>query len=487
MPQITLRPYQRRAVNDVMRHWRDQTAERVCLVAPTGSGKTVMGEEVAFRAYQAGAPILWVAHRRELVKQAASHLSRRFAPEDVGLIMPGEPYNPDAKVQVGTVQTLLASGKRPDARLVVFDECAHYVADDWSSLHEAYPNTRLLGLTATPQRTDGRPLGDMFERLVVAAQYSDLIRDGHLVPCAVYQPPERVDNNELALDPVKAYQAHAEGSRAFCFAPTVELATQYAAAFNEVGIPATMVEASTPTAERDSAVERFRAGDIRVLCNVYIFTEGTDIPAAQTIILARGCSHASPYLQMVGRVLRPAPDKTEAVLIDLTGASLKHGLPTEDRVYSLEGNAITTVRETPLKVCLRCGYTMSAADMKCPRCGFTFPVKRKPQPKIHDMMLRRVYAGADTPPDARYREYLRLRGIQKDRGYDLYWVAREYKKLFHQDPTFDDVSREERTAYFCRLAALARSKGWKRGYALIRYRELLGQWPTQQQKQVAGL
>jgi ribosomal protein L40E len=439
-----------------------------------------MGEEIAYRAYTAGAPILWVAHRRELVKQARKHIGRRFNQGDIGLIFPGEPHNPDAKVQVATVQTMLASGHRPAARLVVWDEAHHYVADDWSQVREAYPEARHLGLTATPERSDGRALGDMFDTLVVAAQYSELIEQGHIVPCAVYQPPERLDANEMALNPVKAYKEYGAGGQAFCFASSVELAEKYAKAFSRAGYPAAVIEANTPAAERDSKLEAFDRGRITVLCNVYTLTEGVDIPQASVCILARGCSHPSPYLQMCGRVLRPHPGKTEARLIDLTGVSLAPGFgyPTEDRIYSLTGDAIKTTRTQALKVCLRCGYTMPSTDMRCPRCQYVFVPKPIKQPYIHDIALRRVYDGKDTPTDARYAEYLRLREIQKREGHSCYWTLKRYKHLFGQPPSFADVTQDEKKEEYKKLVAQGRAKNIRQGAADVRFKGMFGHWPS---------
>jgi superfamily II DNA or RNA helicase len=254
--------------------------------------------------------------------------------------MSGKYETRGARIQVGTVQTLLARHKRPEVRTVVLDEAHHYVADDWRQLADSYPGTKTVGLTATPERGDGTPLGDLFEELVVAASYSGLIRDRFLVPARVYRPSMNL-GNDLAQDPVKAWIAYSEGSPAFVFCARVETALSLAKRFRDAGVQAGTIEAMTPTRDREDTLSAFRRGRLRVITNVNTMTEGVDVPAARTVILARAFGHVGGYLQAVGRVLRPAKDKPDAILIDLTGASIRHGLPTDDREYSLDGCAIS--------------------------------------------------------------------------------------------------------------------------------------------------
>lgn len=474
----SLRPYQSRAVADVSRLY-DTGIRRVLLVSPTGSGKTRLAEEFIYLERQAQGAVVFIVHRRELLRQAANRLRLRFPELDVAIIGPGEELDLAAPIQVATVQTLLARDIRPAASLIILDEAHHYAATDWRSLAEHYRNARLLGLTATPERQDGRPLGDLFDALVVAASYSELVRDGHLVPCRVYQPPE-IMGSDLAQDPLQAWQRYAEGSRSFVFTAGVDGAYELAERFRAAGIPAGTVEAKTPKGERDELLDDFATGKLTVLTNVFALTEGVDIPAARCCLLARGCGHVGPYLQMVGRVLRPAPGKSDAILIDLTGATLLHGLPTEDRAYSLDGEGIRRTSPAPLRTCLKCGSTVLAAHRICPECGFEFPVESRKLPRIYDLELHAVYAGADTPSDAKGREYRRLREFARQKGWSVGWVAREYKKLFSELPPMPDVSDEERRDEYRRLVQFANEKNYKPGFALIRYKDLFGAWPRRE-------
>lgn len=464
----TLREYQARAVATVVDAWASGQ-RAVCLVSPTGSGKTRMGVELA------SGRVLWIAHRRELLSQARDALLANGA-QSVGIVAPGHVYDASCRVQVASVQTLLARGERPAASLVVYDEAHHYIADDWKRVSEAYPSAAVLGLTATPQRADGKPLGDMFDRLVVAAQYSELVRLGHIVRCKAFQPPEVQQANALAKDPVAAYKLHAPGTLAFCFVQNVKVAHECAARFCEHEVGAAVIEAETPPQERRDILRDFAAGRIRVLVNVYTMTEGVDVPQAQTVILARGVGKQGPYLQMAGRVLRPHPSKDHAILIDLSGASIVHGLPTDDRLYSLDGDGVRRASETPLRYCPECGATYEGGP-DCPECGCVRESPAKPPPAIYDLDLREVWAGAATPDDAKERERQRLLTMARLKGWSLGWVAREYRKLFSEPPWLGDVPDDERCAEFGRLRAMGEERGYKPGFAAVRFKDLFGAWP----------
>lgn len=468
----TLRDYQERAVRRVREEWEKHRA--VCLVAPTGSGKTTMGAELV-----GSTRTVWIAHRRELIKQAADRLESCGV--SVGCVCPGMPEDEHAQVQVCTVQTLLASGHRPPAELLVLDECHHYApaAGEWTSLREAYPNSRVLGLTATPQRRDGSPLGDVFQALVEAASYSELVLAGHLTECHVYAAPEGRPGNGWSTDPIDAYRTHANGTRAFMFVNRVHHCHEWAAKFSVAGIPAVAVDGTTPKKERAEALSRFESGDALVLVNVNTMTEGVDVPAAATCILGRSSEHASGYLQMVGRILRPYPGKTHATLIDLVDATHQHGYPTEDRRYSLDGNAITLTRDVDLVTCLNCG-AIHPASTSCPRCSFKRPVKEPPPVLIYSLSLRRVYAGRDTPSDAKELEWRRLFEFCRARKWSLKWAVDQYEKVFFERPSgelLNLIPQDERRAFYENDRAYGQSKGFKPGFPAARYRDVFGTWP----------
>lgn len=362
---------------------------------------------------------------------------------------------------------------------VLVHNCHHFVSDDWRALAEHYRIARALGLTATPERSDGRPLGDIFDALVVAAKYSELLRDGFLVPCLVHHP-SKILGSDLAQDPLVAYQRLAAGSRAFVYCGSVDAAKELSRRFRDAGTEARTIAGTTPTAERDRYLADFEAGSVRVLTNVFTLTEGVDIPAAQTAIIARGCSHVGTYLQIAGRVLRPHPEKEHAILIDLVGAALQHGMPTEDRDYALSEKGITRTSLAPMKVCPKCLATILSAYQECPDCGQSFEVDsfgHRTGPQIYDMELRSVFAGAHTPSTAKVREYRRLRELARAKGWNLYFVIKQYKKLFGVAPVIVDATPQEKAEEFARLRKTAASKGFKAGFAAMRFKDLFGHWP----------
>lgn len=359
--------------------------------------------------------------------------------------------------------------------------CHHYVADEWQKFHAAYAGVFTIGLTATPERMDGRPLGDMFDGLVVGAHYSELLAGGHLVPCTTYAPEtgEKLASG-VALDPVDAYLKFAGGERGFLFTNRVDTAELLAKRFCEVGVPAAAISERTPKGDRARIMAEFKAGDLRLLTNVAVLTEGVDVPDAAVCVLASPCSHQGGFLQKVGRVLRPAPGKTHARLIDLVGAVFSHGLPTEDRAYNLDGDEGIS-READaipaLSTCQACGCVYPAGR-KCPACGFA-PAYEPPTVVVHNIALREVYAGKLTPTAAKRSEFDRLVALAKRNRWSLGWVAKEYLKLFEEEPLpyFQKFDRDEKRAEYERLLALATEKGFQRGWAAHRYRALFGVWP----------
>ena len=440
---MMLRDYQARAVT-AARGLLD-AGKRTLIVAPTGSGKTVMGVAAIGGATDA----IWICHRIELVDQARAKL-------------------PDS-VTVETIQTLLARADGGRGKLVVLDECHHYAADAWGEAIASLHPRAVLGLTATPERPDGRGLAHLFDHLITAAQYSELIAAGHLVDCDLLRPSESL-GSDLAQPAHSAWAEHAAGRRGFAFFRSVEECL----AFCEVIPRARTISYRTGADERADTLAAFRAGDLDVLCSVYALTEGVDVPESAVCLLARGCAHASTYLQMVGRVLRPCAGKTRALLIDLPGVSHGHGAPTEDRVYSLQ-HGIKTAKLGALKMCPTCGATVEAAAQTCEVCGHEFGGGvGRPPPKIWDVELRKVFAGELTPVDAKRREWQRISGMCAERGFSLSWGVREYKKLFHAAP---DVTADQERSIVDQLRQHAVDRGYKPGYALAIFKQEFGRWP----------
>jgi DNA repair protein RadD len=383
---MNLRPYQTRAIDDLRATYQRGSRAPV-LVLPTGGGKTVIAAEIIRSAVSLGRRVLFLAHRRELIDQAARKLAAAGI-HDVRTIQAASDLGSRrAPVTVASVPTLTKWQTMPPADLVVFDECHHVVAKTWRKIADAYGLSRLLGLTATPQRSDGSPLGDVFDALVVGSTVAELTDAGHLVRCRTFAPPNVLDTARVALTPAEAYAQFGEGRRGVVFCSTRDEAAAIAGT-----IPgAAVVHGAMPTGKRAAALKT-----ARVLVNVHVLTEGWDDPECSICILARKPQHAGTYLQMVGRVLRPAPGKPYATVVDLCGSSLVHGTADTPRAFTLDGGGIrrTDDRE-PIRQCPSCGAVFVSAQ-QCPECGRTFQAKQRAELRSTGVGVQEL--GAQTPP-----------------------------------------------------------------------------------------
>jgi superfamily II DNA or RNA helicase len=400
----TLRPYQQRCIDEARQRYI-QGARSICIVAPTGAGKTIIGAEIARRAR---GKVLWLAHRHELVDQAKEKLP--------------------ADIPVATIQGLLASGQRPEADILVWDEVHHAVADEWGKLMADYRGALRIGLTATPERSDGRPLGDVCDALVVAASYSELMAGGYIVDCDVFAPAK---GKTLAMTVPEAVDTYARGKQTIVFCDLVASAQKASAEIPSSAV----IHADTDHDTRRDLVTRFRAGDLQVLLNVYVLSEGFDAPNAEVCVLGVSVGHASGYLQRVGRVLRPFPGKERARIVDLVGSSHDHGHPTIDREYSLEGQAIRRKGKAPvLWQCKYCGWVTGAQpkDRKCVHCGKKIPEPEAIRTARRKMKRQEKYAR--TTADQREADYQKLLGVAKARGYKLGWAKHVYHSRYGEWP-----------------------------------------------------
>lgn len=479
-----LRPHQQRACSEVAAAWLSGV-RRVCLVMPTGAGKTRAGVELAGMIPPERHPgrnprVLWLAHRTELLEQAASKL--REAGGDVAIVSPNHPPDPWASVQVASLDTLVARGLRPPADLVVKDECHHAAAETYSAVLAHYADALHLGLTATPQRQDGKALGEHYDRLVVGAQYSELLKAGYIAKCRVRRAPEYL-GSDLARSPLDEWRESAGGALTFAFAPSVTIAHKWAAEFNAAGSPSACIEGNTADDERRRILDDFRAGKLRVLWNVFVLTEGVDVPDAKCCLLARGVGHAGTYLQMVGRVLRPPG---EALLLDMSGASWIHGLPTSDRSYSLTGRSIRVTGEA-LKNCPQCGACIEAAHPTCPECGYVWEKKESQAARIWDMALQWAVDEAGGDPAAvslehKRREWERLMGLVETREkWSVSFARKEFEALFGEPPPAEWVmaaSGGVQVKELAKLLGVARAKSYKQGWVAYKFKSRFGRWPS---------
>lgn len=372
--RVTLRPYQAEALDRVAAA-EARGVRRQLLVAATGLGKTVMFCALAERR---GGRTLILAHRDELVQQAAAKVAEVWPTADVGIVK-AERDEVTAQVVVASVQTLaresrlerlvaayeddrLLLGHVDPFGLVVVDEAHHAAAESYRRILDRLrvgedTGPLLLGVTATPDRGDGQGLDDLFDEVVAAYDILWGIRSGFLsdlrgirvtlddldlsavrVSRGDYQAGDAgraLQDAGSAPAVVRAWQEHAAGRPTLVFTPTVALAAEMAAEFVGAGITAAYVSGETPLDDRRRILADFAAGRISVLANCAVLTEGYDEPSVACVVIARPTKSRALYTQMVGRGTRRHPDKVDCLVLDVVGATAQHSLVTIPSLFGL--------------------------------------------------------------------------------------------------------------------------------------------------------
>lgn len=356
MSEVKLRYYQEQGIRNIFDAWNPQTQNRmnVLFQMPTGTGKTTVFSEIVRRARQKDKTVLIVVHRRELVAQIAERLS--FFQVDAGIISGNIKADENKAVQVATIQTL-TKRSYPKAEIVIIDECHHAKAATYKKLWKIYPDARFLGVTATPIRMSGEGFSDLFDVLVNSGELSYFIEHNYLVKIrqivgitpdlssvkvkmndyAQNELGEIMQDEHLMADLVDSYKREAMDKKMIAFAVNVEHSKSIAAQYNASGIIAEHLDAKTPKPEREEILNKFKRGEIKVLCNVDIVSEGFDVPDCEAVQLARPTKSLALYLQQVGRCMRPAQGKTCGIVLDNAGLWLEHGFCQQNREWTLEG------------------------------------------------------------------------------------------------------------------------------------------------------
>lgn len=395
---ITLRPYQATLVERTRANFIAGRTSQL-LVLPTGGGKTVCFSYMAERAVSKGLRVWILAHRVELLDQISRTLREFAVPH--GMIAPGYLGDRRKPVQVASVFTLARRLDRYEAPdLIIVDEAHHAISTStWGKVITAFPKAKLLGVTATPIRLSGEGLGDLFQCMVQGPTMRELIDLGALSPYRLFAPAgvdlsgvhtragdfvrgeieAAMDKPSITGDAVSHYQKLAPGRRAVAFCVSVEHAVHVAESFRAAGIPAQAIDGAMDRTLRASVLSEFAAGRIQVLASCDLISEGFDVPAIEAAILLRPTQSLGLYLQQVGRALRTFPGKSEAIILDHAGNVKRHGLPDEERVWSLDGThrqKKAARSEVPVKTCGSCFATVESAATHC-RCGWEFPVQKR--------------------------------------------------------------------------------------------------------------
>jgi superfamily II DNA or RNA helicase len=355
-------------------------------------------------------------------------------------------------VQVASVQTiarrLSAIDWQPD--LIIIDEAHHATAGQWDRILQHWPSAYRLGVTATPCRLDGRGLRSAFDHLVLGPSVAELIDTGYLSHSRIYAPPLVADlsgirtragdyaNDQAAAamdrptvtgDAIAHYQRLAAGQQAIAFCCNIAHAESVCAAFLAAGIRAVLLLGTTT--DRDQVVADFGAGLVQVLVTVDVVSEGFDVPAASVAILLRPTKSLGLYLQQVGRVLRPAPGKQVALILDHVGNVTRHGFPDDHRDWTLDdGIRRTAGTAAPsVRTCPEC-YAAFKPQPICPVCGAQCaPITNR---KIRQLAgelqeLKRSEMRQARRKQGTARTLEQLLALANERGYSPGWAYR----IFH--------------------------------------------------------
>lgn len=394
---LALRPYQADGIARA-RASVEAGNRRVLICLPTGGGKTIIASSIIRSAYEMGRRSIFIAHRREILGQTFGKLVAAGIPErEVGVIMAGDPRRrPGALVQVASVDTLRNREiAAPD--LVFIDEAHRALAASYVSISARWPEAVHVGLTATPTRLDGKGMADAYDDLVQVASISQLIADGFLAQPRVFTVPagsmpdlkgvkstggdfngrqlaERVNTGALVGDIVEHWLAKAEGRRTVCFAVSVDHSRAIVERFCARGVTAEHLDGETPEDERAAILRRLEAGVTRVVSNVMVLTEGWDMPCVKVLIAARPTQSLVVWLQQAGRILRPWQGEVPLIL-DHAGCARMHGLPHEDRDWSLEPTRKKRSKGEVdcAKLCDECLAVVPLGARVCPECGAEMP------------------------------------------------------------------------------------------------------------------
>ena len=414
MSSVALRPYQERAIERLRERVR-AGARRILMVAPTGAGKTTIAGHIITSALDRGQRTLFVAHRRELISQAYGRLVQMGVPDGrVGVIMGADTLRrrPGAMVQVASIDTLRHRPK-PVANIIFIDEAHRALAASYRDLSSYYPGAIHLGLTATPQRADGKGLGEQYDELILVASPKELIAEGYLVAPRVFTVPKGAlagldqvgvrggDYDEASLaklldrpvligDIVAHWLKHAAGVRTVVFAVSVAHSRHIAERFRDACIPAEHLDGTTPAADRESILRRLDRGETLVVVNVGVLCEGFDLPSLKCAVLARPTKSVSLYLQQAGRIVRPWQGQP-AILLDHGGCAMEHGLPQDDREFSLDDRPKQRrggagQHANAVKICDECLAVSPAGAKVCDVCGFVFRREELPDEEAGELV-----------------------------------------------------------------------------------------------------
>ena len=433
-----------------------------------GGGKSVIQAQIAKQATDKGNRVLFLVHRRELCEQivrtftgqgvdmklctvgmvqtVSRHLDRLSAPPRQR--SQNESIAPSYAAVENSGITLRATERSDCAfKIIITDEAHHSTAKTYRKIYDSFPEALLLGFTATPIRLNKGGLGEVYEDLITSVSTRWLIDNNFLADYKYYSVEladtstlrtrageykvddvaKLMNNKVIYGSTVEQWEKLAKGKKTICYCAGIEASKSTAKAFWDAGYTAYSLDGKTPQSERESIMERFRSGDIKILCNADLFGEGLDVPDCECTVLLRPTQSLTLYIQQAMRSMRYMPGKT-AIIIDHVGNCYRHGLPDDDREWSLEPKhkqeKIIKIRE-----CKACFAVYSPKLDRCPYCGAEAAhEKRTVNRKTVDVDLKEIrrqeHIRNTRLQDATFETWEEIVEFQKIKKYKFAWCLR---------------------------------------------------------------
>lgn len=371
---IKLRPYQTELISNI-RQSVSSGHKSIVAVLGCGGGKSVIQAEIARSATNKGNRVLFLVHRKELCEQ----ITRTFTAQGVDMEL----------CSVSMVQTVSRHIDRiKPPKVIITDEAHHSTANTYKKIYNAFPEALKLGFTATPCRLGSGGLGEVYGKLITSVSTKWLIDNHYLSPYKYYsvkladtsglhvkageykadEIAELMQSKEIYGETVKQWERLAKDKKTIVYCASVEASEMTADEFRTAGYTSYSLDGKTDKKVRESVMERFRNGEITVLCNCDLFGEGLDVPDCECTVLLRPTQSLTLYIQQSMRSMRYMPDKT-AVIIDHVGNCYLHGLPDDDREWTLESKA-KQANTVKIRECPECFAVYPPALKKCPYCGY---------------------------------------------------------------------------------------------------------------------
>ena len=387
---IQLRPRQTKAVEDLRQAYASG-ARAPILVAPTGFGKTATATSILHSAAAKGRRVWFMAHLTEILDDTEDRLAE--ARISYGNIRAGRSADHSKFVQIVSVKSALTRSNLPPPDLIIVDECHLAVAETYQRVIKDMGRPRLLGLTGTPERPDGRGLNEVFDDLVLTCSTVQLIEEGLLAPVRLFAPrladmpklrgkdfnqehdASIIGKPKIIGDALTHWQKLCGGRRGVVFCCNVRHAEAVAEQWRRAGYRAMAVHGRSSRDDRQEAIAGLRAGRLDMVACAELWIAGVDVPEIDAVVWLRRTTSVTAWLQGNGRGLRIAPAKRDLLIIDHTDNSdpsrLDH--PLIEREWSLEGNAKKKKEQSiSVKVCPKCFAAMPSAKPKCSECGHVF-------------------------------------------------------------------------------------------------------------------